>query len=101
MRPGVQAPTRRTRRPHAATAGAIGRTDYTLCNIVAMPNDKTLNCAGCRYAAYTGSDSSNFVPPTSAHPGGVNLLFCDGSVKFIKDSINRVTWWAIGTMGER
>ena len=26
------------------------------------------------------------------------MLFCDGSVKFIKDSINRVTWWALGTM---
>jgi len=76
---------------------ADGRTDYTLCNIVALPNDHTLNCAGCRYAAYTGSDSSNFVPPTSQHPGGVNMLFCDGSVKYIKDSVNRMTWWAIGT----
>jgi prepilin-type N-terminal cleavage/methylation domain-containing protein/prepilin-type processing-associated H-X9-DG protein len=76
----------------------IGRTDYTLLNTVAMPNDTTLGCAGCRYAAYTGSDSSNFVPPTSAHPGGVNMLFCDGSVKFIKNSIARATWWAIGTM---
>jgi prepilin-type processing-associated H-X9-DG protein len=76
----------------------IGRTDYTLLNTVAMPNDKILGCAGCRYAAYTGTDSSNFVPPTSAHAGGVNMLFCDGSVKFIKDSINRATWWALGTI---
>ena len=63
-----------------------------------MPNDKILGCAGCRYAAYTGTDSSNFVPPTSAHSGGVNMLFCDGSVKFIKDSISRATWWSLGTM---
>ena len=77
---------------------ADGRTDYTLCNIVAMPNDKILGCAGCRYAAYTGSDSSNFVPPTSQHSGGVNMLFCDGSVKFIKDSIGRIPWWSLGTM---
>jgi prepilin-type N-terminal cleavage/methylation domain-containing protein/prepilin-type processing-associated H-X9-DG protein len=33
----------------------------------------------------------------SFHPGGVNILFGDGSVKFIKDSINQLTWWAIGT----
>jgi hypothetical protein len=24
-------------------------------------------------------------------------MMTDGSVKFIKDSINRTTWWALGT----
>ena len=33
----------------------------------------------------------------SHHPGGVNVLFCDGSVKFIKSTINITTWWALGT----
>jgi len=36
-------------------------------------------------------------PPTSNHPGGVNMGFADGSVKFVKDTINLQTWWAIGT----
>ena len=48
----------------------IGRTDYTLLNTVAMPNDKDSRVAGCRYAAYTGSDSSNFVPPRGRMPAG-------------------------------
>jgi prepilin-type N-terminal cleavage/methylation domain-containing protein/prepilin-type processing-associated H-X9-DG protein len=34
---------------------------------------------------------------SSRHPGGVNVLFCDGSVKFIKSSVNNTTWWALGT----
>ncbi|MGO9471704.1 MAG: DUF1559 domain-containing protein [Isosphaeraceae bacterium] len=34
----------------------------------------------------------------SRHPGVANLLFCDGSVKAIKSSINPPTWWALGTM---
>jgi prepilin-type N-terminal cleavage/methylation domain-containing protein/prepilin-type processing-associated H-X9-DG protein len=34
---------------------------------------------------------------TSNHTGGVNVCFCDGSVKFIKDSIAPQVWWAIGT----
>jgi prepilin-type N-terminal cleavage/methylation domain-containing protein/prepilin-type processing-associated H-X9-DG protein len=33
----------------------------------------------------------------SAHPGGVNALFLDGSVKFIKNTINYNTWFALGT----
>ncbi len=34
----------------------------------------------------------------SRHPGMVNLLMCDGSVKGIKSSIDPSTWWALGTM---
>jgi prepilin-type N-terminal cleavage/methylation domain-containing protein/prepilin-type processing-associated H-X9-DG protein len=34
---------------------------------------------------------------SSTHPGGVNLLFCDGSVRFIKNTIGRATWRALGT----
>jgi len=33
----------------------------------------------------------------SLHPGGVNVMFCDGHVQFIKDTINPVTWTALGT----
>jgi prepilin-type N-terminal cleavage/methylation domain-containing protein/prepilin-type processing-associated H-X9-DG protein len=37
------------------------------------------------------------MPPSSRHPGGVNLLLGDGSVRFVKDSINIPTWRGIGT----
>ncbi|WP_435016480.1 DUF1559 domain-containing protein [Tundrisphaera sp. TA3] len=33
----------------------------------------------------------------SRHPGGVNSVFCDGSVKFVKNTININTWRAIST----
>jgi prepilin-type N-terminal cleavage/methylation domain-containing protein/prepilin-type processing-associated H-X9-DG protein len=36
-------------------------------------------------------------PPTSNHPGGVNMCFADGSVRFIRDSVNLTTWWGMGT----
>jgi prepilin-type N-terminal cleavage/methylation domain-containing protein/prepilin-type processing-associated H-X9-DG protein len=35
---------------------------------------------------------------SSYHPGGVNALFADGSVHFIKNSVNGVTWYALGTI---
>jgi prepilin-type N-terminal cleavage/methylation domain-containing protein/prepilin-type processing-associated H-X9-DG protein len=31
------------------------------------------------------------------HSGGVNTAFLDGSVKFIKNSINIASWWALST----
>jgi prepilin-type N-terminal cleavage/methylation domain-containing protein/prepilin-type processing-associated H-X9-DG protein len=34
----------------------------------------------------------------SRHPGGVNVLLGDGSVRFIRNSIDLVTWRALGTM---
>jgi prepilin-type N-terminal cleavage/methylation domain-containing protein/prepilin-type processing-associated H-X9-DG protein len=37
------------------------------------------------------------ITANSNHPGGVNMSLCDGSVKFIKDSINYQTWWALGS----
>ncbi len=36
-------------------------------------------------------------PPTSNHPGGVNVAFADGSVHFVKDSTSPQTFWALGT----
>ena len=33
----------------------------------------------------------------SYHSGGVNVAFCDGSVRFIKDSISLPTWRALGS----
>ena len=37
------------------------------------------------------------LPATSLHPGGVNVGFCDGSVHFIKNSVNLLTWWGLGS----
>jgi prepilin-type processing-associated H-X9-DG protein len=34
----------------------------------------------------------------SYHPGGVNILFGDGSVRFIKETINIVTWRSLVTL---
>jgi prepilin-type N-terminal cleavage/methylation domain-containing protein/prepilin-type processing-associated H-X9-DG protein len=38
------------------------------------------------------------MPPSSMHPGGVNLLLADGSVRFLKDSVAPAPWRALGTI---
>jgi prepilin-type N-terminal cleavage/methylation domain-containing protein/prepilin-type processing-associated H-X9-DG protein len=41
--------------------------------------------------------TSGLVTVSSNHPGGVNVCFADGSVRFVKDSVSLQSWWAIGT----
>jgi prepilin-type processing-associated H-X9-DG protein len=38
------------------------------------------------------------VAASSYHAGGVNVVFADGHVQFIRDSINFANWQAMGTM---
>jgi prepilin-type N-terminal cleavage/methylation domain-containing protein/prepilin-type processing-associated H-X9-DG protein len=40
---------------------------------------------------------SHSAPPSSNHPGGVNVGMADGSVKFVKDAVAYQTWWGLGT----
>jgi len=35
---------------------------------------------------------------SSYHPGGVNMVMGDGSVKFIKNTVNLYTWWALASI---
>ncbi|WP_422927235.1 DUF1559 domain-containing protein [Singulisphaera sp. PoT] len=37
------------------------------------------------------------ITASSNHSGGVNMGMADGSVKFVKDSINNQIWWAVGS----
>ncbi len=48
-------------------------------------------------AAGTWGGGTGMSPPTSNHPGGVNVCFADGSVHFVKDSVSPQTWWSLGT----
>jgi len=43
--------------------------------------------------------TQTMVAASSRHPGGVNCLFGDGSVKFIKSSVNFKAWYALATPG--
>jgi prepilin-type processing-associated H-X9-DG protein len=50
-------------------------------------------------ATFRCNEGDGGMCPTSNHPGGVNVSFMDGSVHFIKNTVNLQTWWFIGTRG--
>ncbi len=46
------------------------------------------------YGNFTGGGAFT---ASSRHPGGVNVLFADGSTRFVKSTVNVQAWWALGT----
>jgi prepilin-type N-terminal cleavage/methylation domain-containing protein/prepilin-type processing-associated H-X9-DG protein len=75
--------------------GAVG---ISMFQTVVTPNSTIGQFNSCRdQCPACGPDDSVFSNAQSNHPGGVNVLFGDGSVRFVKDSINPATWMAIGT----
>lgn len=69
----------------------LGRTGGIYTNVM-PPNS---------WSCVTNNQDMNgcLLTASSRHPGGVNALFVDGSVKFIKSTINYTTWWGLGTIG--
>ncbi len=77
-------------------AGAGGSYSHLLA-----PNKPTCYFANKAFATagetFIGHDDITMINASSYHPGGVNMGFLDGSVKFIKDSVNLGTYGAIAT----
>jgi prepilin-type N-terminal cleavage/methylation domain-containing protein/prepilin-type processing-associated H-X9-DG protein len=88
---------------YMGSAWASGEMVSTAYNHVAPPNARS--CAIMTSAQMMGSwsgDSMNLpwymqVSPSSGHPGGVNVLAGDGSVRFVKDSASVQAWRALGS----
>jgi prepilin-type N-terminal cleavage/methylation domain-containing protein/prepilin-type processing-associated H-X9-DG protein len=73
----------------------MGEMCCTTYNHVSAPN--TLTCAGQGFPGNM-SNMAMQVPPSSYHPGGVNVLLGDGSVHFVPNGIDLEVWRALGTM---
>jgi prepilin-type N-terminal cleavage/methylation domain-containing protein/prepilin-type processing-associated H-X9-DG protein len=59
----------------------------------------TPNLNACYFSGSSGGAQPDFtfVGASAYHPGGVNLAFLDGSIRFMKNSVNAQAWWAIST----
>ena len=77
---------------------ASGVPGWTMFNTIVPPNSTNYPWSGCRTDNTGGGiGEGHFENATSFHPGGCNVLFADGSVKFIKSSLSINTWWSLGT----
>lgn len=73
---------------------AWGETCCTIYNHVSTPNSRT-----CGAIPFPGSqvNMAMDVPASSNHPNGVNVVLCDGSVRYVSNAISLATWRALGT----
>lgn len=58
-------------------------------------------CYNNNFEDFSMGDYTMLIPPSSLHPGGVNLLLADGRVRFVSDSIGAAVWRAVGTRNGR
>jgi prepilin-type N-terminal cleavage/methylation domain-containing protein/prepilin-type processing-associated H-X9-DG protein len=78
-------------------AWAFALSGYTRGTVNLPPNPKG---PGCMWAKPNTQNSGGAFGLSSYHPGGANVVMCDGSVKFLKDSTNVNTIWALGSINQ-
>ena len=64
----------------------------TMYQHVGPPNERS-----CGWPSTFGGNNAVSMNASSAHTGGVNVLLCDGSVRFVRDGIALTTWRAVGS----
>jgi len=85
---------------HAVYTGqswAYGIVGYSLGSVLQAPNPPYPSCSTNGTGAGQNPGSVNM---TSFHSGGANVLLCDGSVRFLKNSTNNQTVWALGSRAQ-
>jgi prepilin-type N-terminal cleavage/methylation domain-containing protein/prepilin-type processing-associated H-X9-DG protein len=70
---------------HAGRGSSIGFTS--------RPNRKSCEATWWSF--------DNVMAASSMHPGGVNVLFVDGRVRFVSEDVDREIWFGIGTRDGR
>ena len=74
--------------------------DWWIADMFSYSHTTTPNRKSCWYSDVAGrpySGIASVIASASRHPGGSNVAFCDGSVRFIKSSVSPQAWQAIGT----
>jgi len=79
-----------------AGAWTYGHYDKTVYNHLFTPNSPITDC--CTNVSYVdGNNEGAIATARSYHPGGVNVVMADGSVRFVSSSIALAVWRAVGT----
>jgi prepilin-type N-terminal cleavage/methylation domain-containing protein/prepilin-type processing-associated H-X9-DG protein len=91
----ISGPGRGGATPNMGEDWAFGLVGYSIGNVILAPNPKYPSCM----TEKSGTQNSPGVYTlASYHSGGANVVMCDGSVKFLKDSTSLNTIWSLGSI---
>ncbi|AMV39089.1 DUF1559 domain-containing protein [Planctomyces sp. SH-PL62] len=76
----------------------VGNYGHALGNLLVPPNSQYPYCQF--YDSNGDFDSAGINGLSSFHPGGANVCFGDGSVRFLKNSVSWPVLWAIGSRAQ-
>jgi len=76
----------------------VGMYGHAMGNMLVPPNSAFPYCQ--LWDTNSDFDSGGINGLTSFHSGGANVTLADGSVKFLKSSLNYNTLWALGSMSQ-
>jgi prepilin-type processing-associated H-X9-DG protein len=76
--------------PERGAKWIVGNYGNTLYNHALPPNPAGWDCTNA-------TQQKGRFGARSRHPGGVNVLFCDGSVRFVADGVDPEGWRALAT----
>jgi prepilin-type N-terminal cleavage/methylation domain-containing protein/prepilin-type processing-associated H-X9-DG protein len=88
----------RTNMSYLGQAWNQGMFGWTLGNTLLPPNAPFPNCRTCPWDG--DWDCPGMYGLSSYHPGGGNVAFADGSVKFLKTSTANQVVWALGSRAQ-
>jgi prepilin-type N-terminal cleavage/methylation domain-containing protein/prepilin-type processing-associated H-X9-DG protein len=74
---------------------AWGLMGNSMGNLIFPPNASNIYCTVSTFG--NGFQQPGSFGLSSFHPGGANVAMCDGSVRFLKNSVNPYTLWSIGS----
>jgi prepilin-type N-terminal cleavage/methylation domain-containing protein/prepilin-type processing-associated H-X9-DG protein len=66
-------------------------------NHVMPPNSQSCVFGNLALGSGDNNHPQGALSASSRHAGGVNVMFLDGSVKFVKSTVSPQTWWAVGS----
>jgi prepilin-type N-terminal cleavage/methylation domain-containing protein/prepilin-type processing-associated H-X9-DG protein len=75
----------------------VGTLGASMFNTIVPPNSTQYKWGGCKNSGGGWAEGMNYVVSSSNHSGGCNFLMGDGSVRFIKSTVNPQTYMASGT----
>jgi prepilin-type N-terminal cleavage/methylation domain-containing protein/prepilin-type processing-associated H-X9-DG protein len=73
---------------------------HTVGNVVAPPNSNYPNCFDNLGGGGDNDGGYGTFGLSSYHSGGANVAFADGSVRFLKSTINQVALWGLGSRAQ-